>query len=237
MPVFNWDAHREQGYQWWINRLRKNTELFDLTRLDHFRAFAEYWVVPGGETTAVNGKWNPGPGSEFFRVVEAALGGLPFVAEDLGDNMDAVYRLRDTVGLPGMKVLQFAFGEQSGRSIDIPHNYDKNYIVYTGTHDNNTPKGWYAEETTAEDRRRIEQYFDTKITGKNIHTILSRAGYASIANTVILPMQDVLGLDASFRMNKPGVADGNWTWSLVSEQLGPTLERQLRKWVQLYNRY
>ena len=237
MPTFNWEELKQCNYGWWIRRLKRNLELFDNIRLDHFRAFDAYWEVSAGDKDARGGTWKAGPGKAFFELVKKELGRLPFVAEDLGDNMNAVYRLRDAVGLPGMKVLQFAFGEQSGRSVDIPHNYDKNYLVYTGTHDNNTTKGWYAEETTADDRRRIEQYFDTKITGKNIHTILSRAGYASIANTVILPMQDVLGLDAFFRMNKPGVADGNWTWSLVSEQLGPALERQLRKWVQLYNRY
>jgi malto-oligosyltrehalose synthase/4-alpha-glucanotransferase len=236
MPTFNWNALKEQGYKWWITRLRKNLELFDLLRIDHFRAFQEYWQVPAGESTARTGEWIPGPQTEFFEAVEKELGKLPFVAEDLGDRMEAVYELRGKLGLPGMKVLQFAWGENMAWSVDVPHNHEKNSIVYTGTHDNNTTIGWYREETNKADHERMHRYIGVKVRQKNIDQVLSRLAYSSVAKLTMLPMQDVLGLDASSRMNTPGRAEGNWLWRLKPGQLTPEIEAMLREWVEVFNR-
>ncbi len=238
MPTFNWRELRKQGYNWWLKRLSKNLELFDLLRLDHFRAFAAYWEVRAGEKTAINGKWKRGPGADFFRVVKAKLGGLPFVAEDLGDKMEDVYELRDKVGLPGMKVLQFAFGDNMADSVDIPHNFrNANCVVYTGTHDNNTTVGWFRTEKSREDKRRIEGYTGIKPNENNINDIMIRLAYASIADTVIIPMQDLLGLNEDSRMNTPGTSDGqNWKWRMLPEQLNMASTNKLREWMRNFNR-
>ncbi|HYH14113.1 MAG TPA: malto-oligosyltrehalose synthase, partial [Flavisolibacter sp.] len=236
MPVFKWDVLKESGYTWWIERLRKNTELFDLIRLDHFRAFAAYWDVPAGESTAKNGEWKTGPGHDFFEAIEKALGELPFVAEDLGDIDDAVYELRDAFRMPGMKVLQFAFGDDMPRSTHIPHVYTSAFLAYTGTHDNNTVVGWYDQEADAGTKRRLEQYVGKPINRENVHLELGRMAYASVANIVILPLQDVLGLDGNARMNKPSSGENNWAWRLVPGQLQSRAEHQLKEWVYLYNR-
>jgi malto-oligosyltrehalose synthase/4-alpha-glucanotransferase len=236
MPVFKWEVLKEAGYTWWIERLRKNIELFDLIRLDHFRAFAAYWDVPAGEATAKNGEWKQGPGHDFFEAIENALGKLPFVAEDLGDIDDAVYELRDRFRMPGMKVLQFAFGDDMPRSTHIPHVYSSAFIAYTGTHDNNTVVGWYDQEADAGSKRRLEQYLGKQVNRNNVHWELGRLAYASVANIVILPLQDVLGLDGSARMNKPSSGENNWAWRLVPGQLHSKAENQLKEWVYLYNR-
>lgn len=236
MPTYNWEIIKSHEYDWWITRLKKNFELFDLLRIDHFRAFAEYWEVPAGEQTAERGQWKPGPGKDFFAAVEKALGKLPFVAEDLGDNMQKVYDLRSEVGLPGMKVLQFGFGKNNATAVDAPHNFTPDVVVYTGTHDNNTTLGWYREELTREDRKRMDGYTGIKVNRRNVHLILSRIAYASVADMVILPMQDILGLDASKRMNTPGSAAGNWVWRLLPDQLNKEIEARLRNWVKIYGR-
>jgi malto-oligosyltrehalose synthase/4-alpha-glucanotransferase len=237
MPTFNWQQMKKTNYDWWRRRLKRNLELFDEVRLDHFRAFAEYWEVPAGEKTARNGKWLPGPGAEFFEIIKKEFGKLPFVAEDLGDNMEPVYALRDETGLPGMKVLQFAFGENMPESVDIPHNYSRNCIVYTGTHDNNTTIGWYHQESSKADHKRLEQYVGSNVRLKNVHHVLARMAYSSVAKTVIIPMQDLLGLDAEDRMNTPGSGENNWLWRLTDGQLKPETGKLLRSWVKFYNRY
>ena len=182
------------------------------------------------------GEWIPGPRKEFFDVIKKELGKLPFVAEDLGDKMEDVYVLRDELELPGMKVLQFAWGENMPYSVDIPHNYQQNTIVYTGTHDNNTTIGWYREETNKADHERMHHYLGLKVKKKNIHEILARVAYSSVGKIAILPMQDLLGLDADTRMNMPGKAEGNWLWRLTTDDLKPELEVMLRDWVETYNR-
>ena len=237
MPTYNWDKIIETNYDWWIKRLRKNLELFDLLRIDHFRALQSYWEVPAGEKTARNGEWKAGPREEFFKAVEEKLGKLPFVAEDLGDKMEDVYTLRDKVNLPGMKVLQFAWGENMATSVDAPHNHVKNSIVYTGTHDNNTSIGWYREETNRADHERMHKYLGITVRKRNIHEALCRLAYSSIANTVIIPMQDILGLDASQRMNTPGKGWDNWLWRLQPGQVNDKIAMKLRGWVETFNRY
>jgi malto-oligosyltrehalose synthase/4-alpha-glucanotransferase len=235
MPVFKWNVLKERNFDWWITRIKRNQELFDLIRIDHFRAFAAYWEVPAGESTAKNGQWKQGPGSEFFNAVKDALGELPFIAEDLGDVDDTVFALRDEFALPGMKVLQFAFGNDLPRSVHIPHNHSKNFIVYTGTHDNNTTRGWYkdADDNT---RRLLNEYAGKEVSEEEVHWTLSRMAYASVARTVILPLQDVLNLDETARMNIPASANSNWAWRLTPGQVNRSTEDKLKQLVYMFNR-
>ncbi|HEY1114210.1 MAG TPA: malto-oligosyltrehalose synthase, partial [Chitinophagaceae bacterium] len=236
MPVFRWNVLKERRYDWWVQRLRKNVELFDLVRLDHFRAFAGYWEVPAGEQTAINGEWKVGPGDDFFRVVREELGSLPFIAEDLGDIDQPVLDLRDDFALPGMKILQFAFGDDYARSDYIPHNYATNFLVYTGTHDNNTTKGWWRQEADEATRNRVMHYTGRSIGEDDIVRVLAQLAYSSVARIVILPLQDVLGLDEGGRMNTPASSGGNWGWRFLPGQVVPAAEEQLRQWTILYNR-
>ena len=235
MPVFQWNVMRESGFTWWAERLYRNVQLFDLVRLDHFRAFSAYWEVLASEKTAINGKWKKVNGDYFFREMEKRLGRLPFIAEDLGDIDDPVYKLRDKFKFPGMKVLQFAFGESMPSSIFIPHNYDKNFIAYTGTHDNNTLVGWF-NEMDKESRMQVEKYAGQSITTENIFQVLGRSLYASVADVVIFPVQDLLKLDDNARMNSPSIANGNWGWRLLPGQLTQKENELLREWTLLYNR-
>ena len=236
MPVYRWDVLEQRGYDWWVDRLKKNSELFDSVRLDHFRAFADYWEVPAGEATAKNGQWKLGPGAHFFETIKTALGELPFVAEDLGEINDAVVKLRDQFQLPGMKILQFAFDESMPGSEYIPHNYTKNFIVYTGTHDNNTVRGWYRDEADNETKIRLQQYVGRALTEDDIPHVLCRMAYASVANVVILPMQDILGLDGLARMNTPASGQNNWAWRLLPGQITTEAENNLIQWTAIYNR-
>lgn len=236
MPVFKWEVLKKRNYDWWIERLRKNIELFDMVRLDHFRAFDEYWEVPAGEVTAKNGQWKAGPGKDFFETVKQELGALPFIAEDLGEITKTVYQLRDAFHLPGMKVLQFAFGGDMPHSPHISHHHEQNFIVYTGTHDNNTTLGWYRTETNDEMRGHIGQYLGKAFNDDEIHKELARLAYSSVGKIVILPMQDILGLDEAARMNKPSSGDNNWNWRLVPAQLSAGAEHQLKEWTFIYDR-
>ncbi|MCE6987629.1 malto-oligosyltrehalose synthase [Dyadobacter sp. CY323] len=236
MPVFNWEVLKQQEYQWWIDRLAKNIELFDLVRLDHFRAFADYWEVPGGEETAVNGEWRIGPDEDFFNKIKAALGDLPFIAEDLGEISPEVYKLRDKFGLPGMKVLQFAFDENMPQSDHIPHNYTANFIAYTGTHDNNTVRGWFRQVAQDGAAAQLERYTGREITEENAHIEMARLIYGSVAKVAMMPMQDVLNLDESAKMNMPGSNENNWAWRLLPGQITKDHETFLADLTMMYNR-
>lgn len=236
MPVFKWDVLKENNYDWWIRRLKKNMDLFDLVRLDHFRAFADYWEVPANESTAKNGEWKPGPSHDFFEAIQKALQELPFVAEDLGEINDAVFQLRDAFRLPGMKVLAFAFDESMPQSDYIPHNYSFNFIAYTGTHDNNTIRGWFRKDIDDSTRNRLRHYAGRSIEEHEVHLVLGRMAYSSVAKTVILPVQDVLGLDENARMNTPSSAQNNWAWRLLPHQFSVDAENRLKEWVWLFNR-
>ncbi|SFC87361.1 malto-oligosyltrehalose synthase [Spirosoma endophyticum] len=236
MPIFRWDILQKQEYDWWVRRLRKNQERYDLLRLDHFRAFASYWEVHADEHTAKNGEWKPGPGADFFRTIQNELGELPFVAEDLGKIGPDVYALRDEFGLPGMKVIQFGFGKDMPQTVNTLHHHTPNSIAYTGTHDNNTSRGWYRQDTKKEQIRQLERYVGHSVSEDDVHRVLARLAYASVANTVILPLPDVLGLDESARMNTPASAASNWTWRVLPEQLNPAVEEQLREWTTVYDR-
>lgn len=236
MPVFRWEVLEEKNYDWWIRRLKKNIELFDLVRLDHFRAFADYWEVPAGDATAKNGQWKNGPSTDFFEAVKKALNELPFVAEDLGEINQAVFQLRDAFRLPGMKVLAFAFDEAMPLSEYIPHNYTSNFVAYTGTHDNNTIRGWYRKDADDVIRNRVQHYAGRAVNEDEVHIVLGRMAYASVAKTVILPVQDVLGLDENARMNTPSSAANNWSWRLLPNQFSLDAENRLKEWVWLFHR-
>ncbi len=206
-PLYRWDRLEEEGFAWWIARIRANLRTCDLVRIDHFRGFASYWAVPAGASTAAHGRWLPGPGRKLFEAVRAALGSLPIVAEDLGSITSDVQDLLADLGIPGMKVLQFGFSIPDGE--DLPHCHVPNCVVYTGTHDNDTARGWYA---TLEDaaRARVRDYLGSD--GREIAWDLIRAAYTSVARRAIVPMQDVLGLGSDARMNTPARPSGNWEW-------------------------
>ncbi|WP_374949208.1 malto-oligosyltrehalose synthase [Mucilaginibacter sp.] len=236
MPVFKWGTLKASGYDWWLKRIRKNLEWYDLLRLDHFRAFAAYWEIPASELTAVNGKWVTGPGNDFFNALVKEFGKLPFVAEDLGDIDEDVYKLRDDFKLPGMKVLQFAFGDDLPQSAYAPHHHGKNYFVYTGTHDNNTTLGWYNEDAGKTEKHNLKVYTGVDVSSKNINKVLIKAAFASVCKTAIVPAQDWLDLDETARMNTPAGEGENWTWRLTREQMADIPVKKMRKWTLLYDR-
>lgn len=243
-PLYNWDVLRRTGYDWWIRRVRTAFDLFDVVRIDHFRGFEAYWQVPGAETTAMHGTWMRGPGSELFAALTAALGPLAIVAENLGIITPEVEALREAYGYPGMSILQFAFADADERSEYLPHRLSRHTVLYTGTHDNDTTVGWWtaapddsaprAAAVVERERAFVRQYFNT--TGDEIHWTFIRAALASVADTVLFPLQDVLGLGAEARMNRPGWPDGNWRFRFTWDQLSPALLARLRAMVLLYER-
>ncbi len=232
-PIYRWDRLRQAGFSWWVERLRRNLALTDLVRLDHFRGFAGYWRVPASARVAVEGRWCPGPGKELFDAIGRALGrsDLPLIAEDLGLITADVEELRRSLGLPGMKVLQFAFG--SIESDHLPHCLTPDTVVYTGTHDNDTIRGWYAE-AGPEERGRALDYLGSD--GREIHWDLIRAALTSVADLAVVPIQDVLGLGSEGRLNRPGDAAGNWRWRLAADQLTEELAGRLRRLTELTGR-
>ncbi len=235
-PVYNWPKLKRTKYDWWIKRLAHNLELFDVARLDHFRAFYDYWEVPAGEDTAINGNWEMGPANDFFRLLLKTFPDMPFIAEDLGDVNQGVYDLRDRWNLPGMTVLQYAFGADIATSPFSVHNLKENMVAYTGTHDNNTTKGWFRKEMKEEDKERLNQYLNYKITAQNASEALIRLALISVAKLAIFPLQDFLNLDETAIMNKPSVGEGNWTWRLTEEQLQSINPQELKRMLTLYNR-
>lgn len=214
-PLYRWDAHEKTGYKWWIFRLKKALQLSDLVRIDHFRGFASYWEVPADAPNAIHGKWMPGPSEKLFRAFENAFPNLPIIAEDLGMITPDVIQLRNQFQLPGMRVLQFAFGEGESNHF-LPHHYIPNTIAYTGTHDNDTSVGWW-NSLSAHQKSFAQQYLNCD--GQNIQWDMIRAISNSIANTVIYPLQDILGLPNTCRMNCPGLAEGNWEWRFTWGQI------------------
>jgi len=217
-PVYDWKVLVKNKFDWWIKRLGQNLRLYDIVRLDHFRAFSAYWEVPVDEKTAINGKWVKIPGKAFFTEVKIQFPKMPFIAEDLGELDEPVYQLIKSFDFPIMKVLQFAFGEDIGTNPYILHNHVKNSVAFTGTHDNNTTVGWYQAASRTE-RKRISEYIGTKVTVNNIHQILHRHVLMSVSQLAVVPMQDLLGLDESAIMNRPGTSKGNWTWQLALDQI------------------
>jgi 4-alpha-glucanotransferase len=232
-PLYRWEAHAQDGYAWWVARIRQTLALVDRLRIDHFRGFAAHWEIPADEPTAIHGRWVPGPGAALFRALRAALGeALPIIAEDLGVITPDVVALRHELGLPGMGVLQFAFGP-GGEERFLPHNLRPDMVVYTGTHDNDTTLGWWASASEAQ-RHHLREYLASD--GGLPHWDLIRAASASVAETVVFPLQDVLNLGGEHRMNLPGVKDGNWAWRFRWDQVGELPARQLRRLAELYGR-
>lgn len=226
-PHYRWDRLAATGYAWWIERLRSAAERFDAVRLDHFIGFQNYWEIPSDCPTAVEGRWVPGPGAGLFEALAKALPQLELVAEDLGTITPEVAALRDKFGLPGMRVLQFAFGSDSQAESFLPHNYPRRTVAYTGTHDNDTTAGWYAESSTEKERHNARVYLSSD--GRAIHWDMIQALLKSTADTAVFPVQDLLGLPASARMNKPGTAEGNWAWRLLPGELKPELAAKVRR--------
>jgi 4-alpha-glucanotransferase len=235
-PVYRWDVLKETQYEWWVERVRHNVKLFDLVRVDHFRGFMAYWEIPATEKTAVRGKWVRAPGKDFFQSLSMRFPCLPIIAEDLGTITEDVWEVMDHFGFPGMKVLLFAFGEDLPTNPYAPHNHLKNCVVYTGTHDNNTAKGWFQKETSREDRSRMSRYLGREVTADNVHFEMIRLAMMSVADRAVIPMQDLLGLGEEARMNQPARKTGNWGWRLLPQQLTVAVKNRLLEMTEIYGR-
>jgi 4-alpha-glucanotransferase len=236
-PVYDWDKLRQTDFRWWIERFRATLQYADLVRIDHFRGFEAYWRVPAGETTAIKGEWVKAPGQEFFQTLGNRLGYLPVLAEDLGTITTEVEQLRDQFDFPGMKILQFAFGD-TAQNPYLPFNYNRNCVVYPGTHDNDTALGWWQslEEKT---QQHLAHYlgYATPEAVTEIHWELIRVALSSIADLAILPLQDLLGLGGDHRMNDPATNDGNWRWRYpLTHMLTPEISQRLLRMTQIYRR-
>ncbi len=243
-PIYCWEEHARTGYEWWIARFRRALEMLDMIRLDHFRGFEAYYEIPAGEVTAVNGAWVKGPGARFFSALKAALGNPAIVAENLGVITPQVEALRKKFDFPGMAILQFAFGNDPQAPDFKPHNYPHHLVAYTGTHDNDTVVGWWNSKAgagsirTAEDVEKemayARRYLNTD--GSEINWVMIRTLIASVANTVLFPLQDVLGVGSEGRMNLPGTSSGNWRWRFQQDQLTPQTAARLKDLAETYER-
>jgi 4-alpha-glucanotransferase len=232
-PLYDWDRMREHDYSWWISRLRHELELADAVRIDHFRGFAAHWEVPADHEVATDGRWVEGPGRPFFDAVSSALGGLPLVAEDLGEITQDVVDLRKDLGLPGMAILHFAFNPDEP-SLFLPYRLERDLVVYTGTHDNNTTVGWFLEDASEPERRFVCSYCGTD--GSEIHWDLIRLALASVSNLAIIPHQDLVGLGSDCRMNTPAVAAGNWSFRITQWMLAPEIRSRFAEMNTTYGR-
>ncbi len=234
-PLYKWDYHKKTGYAWWTKRMKKIFEMVDIVRIDHFRGFAAYWEVPGGAETAIDGQWVDGPGPDLFDVLKKNLGDIPVIAEDLGVITEDVDALRDRFNFPGMRILQFAFGNDDKAEDYRPHNYPENCVVYTGTHDNDTTVGWFnstpgnttrTQEDIDAEHRTILDYIGTD--GHQIHWDLIGLAMRSKANTVVFPLQDLMALGTEARMNIPGTKSGNWRWRFTWDMLTPEIKHTMK---------
>ena len=235
-PVYNWDVLRQTDFEWWIKRMDHVLKLFDMVRIDHFRGLVAYWEVPAHEKTAVNGEWVAVPTNDFFDALFRRFPHLPLIAEDLGIITQDVREAMERFGFPGMKVLLFAFGEENPMHPYLPHTYERKCVVYTGTHDNNTARGWFEKEARDEDRMRLFRYLGREVGPGEVSGELIRLAMMSVADTVILPLQDVLGLGQEARMNRPSLAGGNWGWRVVPAQLTDSVSEGLRSVTEIYGR-
>ena len=231
-PLYDWPAMKRNGFGWWIRRVEGASKLFDIIRLDHFRGLESYWAVPAGSETARTGAWERGPGMDLLGVLTSWFHGIAFIAEDLGILTDDVHKFREASGLPGMKVLEFAFSDPSNAY--LPHNYQPNCVCYTGTHDNDTAAGWYASAAKRE-RAFAEEYLGVS-GAEETRLALLRAGQGSVAQLFVAQMQDYLGLGSESRINVPGVASGNWRWRLLPGQAGAELAEEIRAMTARYGR-
>ena len=236
-PLYKWDEMEKDDFLWWRKRFSSLFELVDIVRIDHFRGFEAYWKIPGGEKTAQKGKWTKAPGEKLFKSLKKHLGELPILAEDLGVITPPVEELRDQFGFPGMKVLQFAFGTKMETKF-LPHNYIPNCVVYTGTHDNDTTRAYFEKEKSNNGKNDIYEHTQMYLNyfGNDILNELIRIAYASVANIVIIPMQDVLKLGSEARMNFPSTTGGNWSWRFTWDQISESLAKHYFGLTQLYER-
>lgn len=235
-PVYQWNALKKTRYTWWVQRIQRNVQLFDLLRIDHFRGFVAYWEIPAEEKTAINGKWVAVPAEDFFTVLLEHFPDAPIIAEDLGIITPDVKEVMNRFRFPGMKVLLFAFGDDLATNPYTPHNHIKNCVLYTGTHDNNTVRGWYEHEVSPDVKQKIARYLGHAVPLTDVHWVLIRCAMTSVADMVIFPMQDILGLSAEDRMNKPSTVHGNWEWRLLPEEMTPSLSAKLRDMTRIYGR-
>ncbi|MCQ2535827.1 MAG: 4-alpha-glucanotransferase [Lachnospiraceae bacterium] len=234
-PLYRWDYHKKTDYEWWIKRIKNCYKLYDVVRIDHFRGFDEYYNIPYGDSTAEFGKWEKGPGIELFKAIKKELGEIDIIAEDLGFLTESVLELVKETGYPGMKVLEFAFDSRE-ESDYLPHNYTNNSVVYTGTHDNNTLKGWF-NELTKEDKAFVFKYLDKKkLKKKTLHWDFIRLAMGSVANLCVIPVQDYLGLGAEARINTPSTLGNNWKWRMSEGALSKELLDRIYKITKLYSR-
>jgi 4-alpha-glucanotransferase len=231
-PIYDWDAMRTDGFRWWTDRFRAMLKMVDIVRVDHFRGFAAAWEVPGGDATAEHGQWVPAAGMEIFDTLKLELGELPIIAEDLGVVTPEVEELRDRFGFPGMRILQYAFSGDA-ENHDLPHNYVHNCVAYTGTHDNDTAAGWW-RSVAAGEREYCRKYLDTY--GGETNWDMVRAIWMSVADTAIVPVQDVLGLGSDARMNTPATNSGNWSWRMSQGSLTDEMAARLRELTETYGR-
>lgn len=227
-PVYDWKCLKKDGFRWWMNRLERQFELFDIVRIDHFRGFESFWQIPARETTAVKGTWAEGPKSDFLLAVQQQFKGLPIIAEDLGIITDGVKELMKNFGIPGMKVLQFAFSGERSTHPYIPENYNDNCIVYTGTHDNNTTRGWFERDASQEEHENLKQYLGKDVSSDQVAWELMQVAFRSRASVALVPVQDVLNLGVEGRMNIPGSASGNWGWRFGEKDITEEMIAGLR---------
>lgn len=232
-PLFDWKKLKEMKYSWWIDRVKENLNLYDIIRIDHFRGFESYWEINYGEKTAINGKWVKGPGMDLFNAIKKSLGEIDIIAEDLGTLTDEVIKLKEDSGFPGMKILQFAFNEDPENPY-LPHNYEKNTVVYTGTHDNDTTNSWYFSLSDKQ-KGEIRDYLNINDDSYIVYSMI-RLALSSISDTVIIPMQDYLNLGSFARMNTPGLATGNWQWRAKKCDFSDNLANDIAHLVKLYGR-
>ena len=233
-PLYRWDVMAQSGYRWWIGRVHSMLDMVDIIRLDHFRGFEKYWEIQAGSKNAVAGRWIEGPGNRLFHALFDAFGKLPFVAEDLGYITPEVHQLRDRWGFPGMRVLQFAFGDQSPDNTHKPYNFVQNCVAYTGTHDNDTTAGWLSSKQSRGERELALRYMG--VGESDAVWGLIRLVLSSVADTAIVPMQDILSLGSEARMNLPATTENNWRWRMRKDQLKPELAVKLREMVRTYGR-
>ncbi|MBF0479067.1 MAG: 4-alpha-glucanotransferase [Candidatus Omnitrophica bacterium] len=228
-PVYDWDHLKQDGFKWWLDRIKYNLKLFDVVRIDHFRGLVGYWQIPASEETAINGQWIPVPAQEFFTAVKEHFPHLPIIAEDLGVITDDVVAMMEQFGFPGMKILVFAFNGDMENHPYLPHNYTRQCVVYTGTHDNNTVLGWFQKEASLQEKMNVFEYIGKRVPRKEINWALIKLALESSAQIALFPLQDILSLDQKARMNVPATITGNWIWRAEKGMLTRQIAERLRQ--------
>lgn len=235
-PVYDWEVMKAKGYDWWIKRIRRHLALFDIVRIDHFRGLVGYWEIPAGNDTAIHGRWVEAPADDFFHTLRKHLPALPIIAEDLGTITPDVREIMSRHELPGMKVLEFAFGNACRNNPYIPHHIERRNVIYTGTHDNATIRTWFESELSDQAKNEVFDYLGRRVPVSTIHWAFIRLAMMSVADMAIFPIQDVIGLGEGHRMNRPGTSDNNWRWRLMPGQMKKSLAQKMGELTQIYER-